>query len=496
MTRRQVALIGWVMMPLVVLAVLVGAIASSLKNPPKKFAPVGAGAGDTGGANGIGEAIAHRMHDNANSAAIKPTALAADADEMVAPESLEQGFILVVEDKAKRATVASPIYLAGNVNGWNAGDEAFKLTPQSDMKWRFVFNGKPKLPDNEKRMEFKFTRGSWDYEELKDDMSAPGNRTLPMLKKSEIVAGEAPKIEMSVSHWGDERPDFAAKRLTDPYRKIEVTGTLKRLQVSDGAATAAGMSRDVLVWLPPGYNDAKNAAKSYPVIYMHDGQNVFEKLPTTPGEWQADETAQKLITDGLMAPVIIVGIPHSGAGRRSEYMPVEGGFPDIKAEGARHVAWVMSEVMPRVERAFRVAKGPENTAIGGSSMGAVISVYAAAEHPETFGMLLAESLPLQTGNAEVWQKFVEGVKRWPAKTFLGMGSAEYGNGEANAKRNATLVEKVKALESTIVGKTGGSDHVKLVIGQGAEHTESAWADRLDEAFVYLFPGKGTPMMTK
>lgn len=499
MKRQQAALLIWIILPLAVVAVLCWAIAVSIGERGDRMEQtpgVGAGAGDTGGVNAVGEMLAgnaanHGAKPDPSQTPSTPATPAAQPDpaqpaapaasNMVMPETLEQGFILIVEDKARLASPASPIFLAGNHNGWNPGDKAMQLQAQSDQKWRIEII-KPKFAGA--RFNFKFTRGSWELEELKDDMSAPGNRELPMIDISKLAPGEQPRIEMAVSKWGDMRPNAAAARANDPYRAIEATGTLRRLEVMGGAGTSTGRSRDLLVWLPPGYDDKQNATKTYPVLYLHDGQNLFSKPATAPGEWGVDETATELITKGLMRPTIIVGIPHSGEGRIAEYMPIAA-IDGVEPQGQLHVQWLMSTVMPRVERAFRVAKGPENTGIGGSSLGAVISMYAAARHPDTFGIVLAESLPLRTGSSAAWDEFIAGINTWPKRVFLGMGGNE--TGANNTTRNQAYVEAVKALDEKMKTAGLGPDRRVLVIDPTAEHTEAAWAKRLPQALAFLFP---------
>lgn len=482
MTRQQIALSAFVISPLVVLVLLCWAIASNIGEPRKMdVPPVGAGAGNTGGANAIGELLAH--------GSVKPRAAApesveppAQAAKQIEPESLEQGFLLIVEDKSGKASPASPIYLASNYGNWNPGDPAFKLEPQSDMKWRILVKRPAGRTD---RMEFKFARGSWELEELNADLSPPGNRTLPMIDAASVKPGEPPRIELSVQRWGDERPGGEAKAANDPYRAITATGTVKRVQVAGGAA-APGTLRDLLVWLPPGYSDARNANARYPVLYMHDGQNVFEKHAGIPAEWRADETATELIGKGQMSPVIIVAVPHSGVGRNAEYLPVEA-LAGTPPRGGEHLHWLVTEVMPRIERGFRVKTGPENTGVGGSSLGAVISLYEAVERPDLFGLVLAESLPLRTGNAGAWDAWLAGVKQWPRKVYLGVGGAETGNSEQNAVRNRGYLEAVQNLDKTLDKAGLGPDRRLLVVDTKATHNEEAWAKRLPEALRFLFP---------
>lgn len=495
MRRQNILLSVWLLLPLAIIGLLMWAIVLSLSNPPSKLPPVGAGAGDTGGANGIGQALAGRpttthhgvtTEDGANETPSIAPAVIPDQPESTAspvqPETLSQGYVLIVEDKSGKAKPDSPIFVAGSFNNWNPGDPAFRLEPQSDMRWRIVMqpsaDGKP--------IEFKFTRGTWELEELRSDMSKPANRTLEKVDVSKLATGEQPKIELVVSHWGDERPEYAVQQGSDPYRSIPVKGDVRRLEVRGGAGSANSLSRELIVWLPPGYNDPANADRSYPVLYMHDGQQMFEKLPSVPGEWMADETATTLIERKLMQPIIIVGVPHSGAGRVEEYLPVNA-IDGVTPRGSEHVQWMVSEVMPRIERTFRIKTGPEFTGVGGSSLGAAISLYAATSRPETFGLVLAESLPLRTGKASEWNAYLDSVKTWPNRIYLGMGGSETGKDPARAAQNKGYVDAVRSLEQRLTAAGLGADRRLLLIDDDATHTEDAWAARLPSALRFLFP---------
>ncbi len=472
MKAKNIALTAYVLAPFAVLAILIWAIAYSMQERPARMAqtpPVGAGAGATAGANAIGEIIAGNRANKS----------AAHDPRMVAPESLDQGFTLVVEDRPSLASPASPIYLAGNFNNWNPADEHARLEPQSDQRWRISL---PHLQVD--KLEFKFTRGSWALEELDQGLQPIANRTLAPIDSSRLAPGEQPRIELVVERWGDQRPEYQQQKANDPYHAINATGTLRRLQVQGGAGAAEGQTRDLLVWLPPGYDDPKNASKTYPVLFLHDGQNLFEKPATAPGEWHADETAHSLIEKGLMQPLIIVGIPHSAEGRTSEYLPVPA-LENVDPQGRRHVDWLLSEVLPRVRRSFRVRTDGAGTGVGGSSLGAVISLYAATQHPDVFGVLLCESLPLTTGNQAAWQSMIDNARAWPGRIYLGVGASE--SGPDHPAQNAALVDKTRELDQRLVKLGMGPDRLLLVVDPAATHNEDAWAKRLPQALSFLFP---------
>jgi predicted alpha/beta superfamily hydrolase len=411
-------------------------------------------------------------------------AAAADDPNFVEPESLETGFILVVEDKTKIANSSTPIYMPSSHNGWNPSDKGMQLQPRSDMRWQIIWD-KPKL---DSRVAFKFARGSWETVEVTKDFKDVDNRLLPKIDRRTLKPGEKPVIELVIEGWRDQRPDEPGLVATNRYRAIAVgAGTLRRLEVVGGVAP---VMRDVLVWLPPGYDDAANAARSYPVLYMQDGQNLFEKLPTLPAEWGADETAAKLIEGGKIEPVIIVGIPSFGNTRISEYSPIPL-VQDQPPRAAEYVAFLRREVMPRVERAFRVKTGPEHTAIGGASLGGLVALYAATEHPDVFGSVLAESTPLvRVADGKVtrpgFDHFVK-VTTWPKKVYFGMGGKEAGNDPASADASAAYASSASAFEELLKGRGFASDGLKFVVDPAAEHDEVAWAARFGAALEFLFP---------
>jgi enterochelin esterase-like enzyme len=161
--------------------------------------------------------------------------------------------------------------------------------------------------------------------------------------------------------------------------------------------------RFLRVWVPPGYDDAENAARQYPVLYLNDGQNLFEPATSFNGvEWQVDETADRLIRERVIPPLIIVGIDNAGKDRVREYMPHRS-FQSmmLRVQGTRYPSFLMKEVMPFVERHYRVLSGPRNTGLGGSSLGALIALYTVAVSPGIFGRLLLESPSLWAANRQI-----------------------------------------------------------------------------------------------
>jgi predicted alpha/beta superfamily hydrolase len=242
-------------------------------------------------------------------------------------------------------------------------------------------------------------------------------------------------------------------------------------------------TRFLRVWLPPGYDDPANAGRRYPVLYLNDGQNLFEaSISFTGVEWSVDETADRLIREGAIPPLIVVGIDNAGKNRLREYMPHRSLHPILlRGLGSRYPNFLTKEVMPFVARHYRVGDGPENTGLGGSSLGSLIALYTAATKPGLIGRLLLESPSLWASNRQMIRASRE-IKLWPDRVFLATGTAEAGRED----RDRSMVDDVRELAG--IFRRGGLDEkrLRLVVEEGATHHESAWARRFPEALRFLF----------
>src|ERR1700723_191961 len=242
-------------------------------------------------------------------------------------------------------------------------------------------------------------------------------------------------------------------------------------------------TRFLRVWLPPGYDDAENSGRHYPVLYLNDGQNLFEAANAFAGvEWQVDETADRLIREGAVPPMIVVGMDNTGKDRIREYMPHRSMNPVmLRVQGRHYPDFLMKEVMPFVERNYRVATGAENTGLGGSSLGALIALYTAIARPGGIGRLLLESPSLWASNRQAIKES-RAARIWPEKIFLAAGTAEAGN----AERSRTVVDDVRELAAIMRRAVLSENRLRMVIKDNAGHTESAWAERFPEALQFLF----------
>jgi len=238
-----------------------------------------------------------------------------------------------------------------------------------------------------------------------------------------------------------------------------------------------GGERQLIVFVPEGYD--ANPERRYPVLYMQDGQNLFD--PTTsyvPGkDWRVDQTAQKLIRDGKIQLLIIVGVYHAGEKRVDEYTPTK----DAKRKGGKaemYLKALVEVIKPFIDSEYRTHACAWNTALAGSSLGGLFTLHAGLEHPEIFGRLGAMS------PSAWWDRryIIREVERLPIKSrqsiWIDIGTREGAGtvGDARALHDA-LVEK---------GWTENAD-LRYLEAVGAIHDEAAWAARVGPMLEFLFP---------
>jgi enterochelin esterase-like enzyme len=236
------------------------------------------------------------------------------------------------------------------------------------------------------------------------------------------------------------------------------------------------------VWLPPGYELPENAGQRYPVFYLNDGQNLFEQATSFTGiEWQVDDTADRLIRAGEIAPTVFVGIDNTGVERLKEYLPYRSLNPVVlRPQGRRYPQFLVEEILPFVNQHYRTAKGPQNTLLGGSSLGGLISLYVVIKTPGVFGRVLLESPSLWVGNRQILRD-CRRFRHWPEKIFLGIGTREVGR----AEKDQQTVENVLELER-ILRRSGLDDRrLRVEVADGATHSEAAWAARFPGALKFL-----------
>ena len=248
--------------------------------------------------------------------------------------------------------------------------------------------------------------------------------------------------------------------------------------------------RDLIVYLPPDYEEEGD--RRYPVLYLHDGQNLFD--PDTAYvrgmDWRVDETADRLIRAAEIEPLIIVGIFNTGEHRIEEYTPTRdrklGG-----GDGKFYGRMLVEELKPFIDERYRTLDGPQNTGLGGSSLGGLATLYLGFTYPDIFGKLAVLSPSVWWDNKAIL-KIIEECRRQSAlgnqltqsqnrphlKIWLSMGTEESKTGvhDSNLVRNALVAR----------GWREGDDlHYEVI--KGGKHEEAAWAESVGPLLRYLFP---------
>jgi predicted alpha/beta superfamily hydrolase len=242
--------------------------------------------------------------------------------------------------------------------------------------------------------------------------------------------------------------------------------------------------RDVIVYLPPGY--AIENAKRYAVLYLHDGQNLFDGATSfIPGqEWRVDETAQELILGRKIEPLIIVGVYNTGNDRIDEYTPVRD--PEFKAGGRADLygRFLVEELKPFIDNTYRTRKDSAHTGLGGSSLGGLISLYLGLKYPDVFGKLAVVSPSVWWADKQIVKYVAALPRKSHSRIWLDTGTKE----GRNAKEAQGTVDDARLLKAALLKKgwRDGKD-VKYLEAEAAEHNEAAWAARTAQILEFLFP---------
>ena len=240
--------------------------------------------------------------------------------------------------------------------------------------------------------------------------------------------------------------------------------------------------RDILVYLPRGYG--RSIRQRYPVLYLHDGQNVFDAATSFAGvEWGVDEAAQRLIRQRLIEPLIIVAVANMGKQRMHEYAPTSGVIEatatrKTRSRGLlhRYGRFLIEELKPFIDRHYRTKREAEFTGLGGSSLGGLATLTLGLWYPQVFNRLAVLSPSIWWDDCVIY-RFVDQVKKKPPlKIWLDTGTNENGWKRARELRDR-LVEKGWRL----------GDDLEYVEVEGANHSETAWGSRVETVLRYLYP---------
>lgn len=350
---------------------------------------------------------------------------------------------VVIEVESPSIADSTQVFITGSLaslGNWNPS--AMPMKSLGNHRWRFC------LPEKTADLiEYKFTLGSWERE-------AAGANGLP-LQNFVLKAKGDTLVKHEIYFWLDGQP-----RAFDG----KVTGHVDYLGKMHGEGL---LDREVIVWFPPEYEE--NTTKRYSVLYMHDGQNLFDPATSSFGvDWQIDKTLDRLSKLGTIEIPIVVGI-YNTVERTADYT-------DEKQSQA-YMDFVIETVKPFVDQNYRTLPDAKHTAIGGSSYGGLISFKMAWEYPNVFSKAFCLSPALKIQNIDYVQKVLDSEKR--DVTFY----IDNGGVGLEEKLQPGIDDMIKALDAK--GYIENKD-LFIVIDQEARHFESDWAKRMPHAFELMY----------
>ncbi|WP_259067485.1 alpha/beta hydrolase [Mucilaginibacter sp. X4EP1] len=348
----------------------------------------------------------------------------------------------IAETKALKVSKLH-LFLAGNFNGWNPADTAWEMRADSPGHYH-LSKAMPRGIYN-----FKITRGSWQTVECAADGKPIENRNFVVSKDTVIT--------LSVSGWQD---DFAVAE------KVHTASARVHIVDEKFNIPQLGRQRRIWIYLPSGYLTSN---KKYPVIYMHDGQNLFDAYTSGYGEWGIDEIMDKL-PDAKQC--IIVGIDHGGDNRITEYDPYGSKYG--KGRGDDYVEFLVKTLKPYIDAHYHTIADARHTSISGSSMGGLISMYAILKYPNVFGKAGIFS-------PAFW--IAPDIFLFAQQQHLSTKSGFYfvcGDAES-----ATMVSDMKKMADIIHSKSISEENAPVVIVKGASHNEKQWNGDFPAFYVWL-----------
>jgi predicted alpha/beta superfamily hydrolase len=280
-------------------------------------------------------------------------------------------------------------------------------------------------------------------------------------------------------------PTIAASAGPAAPCRSTVSGDLRLHQLN---SLVFGNSRTIRVLLPPGYDAPENHARHYPVLYLLDGQNLFDAClsEVSHREWGVDETVYRLIAAKTIPPLIVVGVDHAGKDRGHEYLPYKDYVGDAsmaEPAGKQFPEFLTDEVLPLVNAHYRTLRGHANTGVGGSSYGGVATLYALLARPAVFGYGLIESPTLRIGMGQLVRD-TNPMIAWPNKVFVGFGGRE----TDDPRLTERMIGLIRTVESNFRAAGYDDSTFRFVLDPEAAHSEDAWAKRLPGALEFLFGG--------
>ncbi len=340
-----------------------------------------------------------------------------------------------------------PVFIAGNFNGWRAGEEAFRMNQKTPGEYWFEFPDRRLLPG---QLEYKYHRIDWNGAELDEYGNAPPNRQADTLALAQL--------HDFVPRWMENGLFYKPGFLPLPSiisEQFEIPQLIKTRRIS--------------ALLPHDYHQS---GKHYPVLYLQDGQNLFDDHAPF-GNWAVDKKLAVMAERG-MGDIIIVAIDHAEEQRIAEFTPsyrTKLGTGD----GKKYARFLTDTLKPYIDKHFRTLPGREHTGIGGSSMGALISIYAGLIYPEAYSKLLIFSPSLWVA-PHIHFHFFNFQEPQDMDIYLYGGGAE----------GANMIPNIRDFKQSFEEQGKAHIRFKLSIDPLGKHNEARWGEEFPKAMEWLF----------
>ncbi|MGI4870165.1 MAG: alpha/beta hydrolase-fold protein [Janthinobacterium lividum] len=345
------------------------------------------------------------------------------------------------------------LYLTGSGNGWNTDEPAYAFEAEADGG--FVL----RLPPGRGVLEYKICRGSWTTIETDYD-----NRAIP--NRHYLFGQDGPEISIQVQNW----EDLAG---TIPPRPHSAS---PNVQILSAAFIIPQLKRARRVWLylPPDY---ATSTRHYPVLYLQDGQNVFDEFTSYAGEWGVDETLDELHAQGQdYGSCLVVAVDNGGPRRLDEYSPWPNARSRRGGQGEHYAEFLVNTLKPYIDQHYRTLTGPEATGIGGSSMGGLLATYAALRYPAVFGRVAVFS-PAYWFAGQSLLTFVAQHRPHPdARFYLLCGAQE----------SPTMEPLLAAVRDALLAGGLPASQLSYQVRPDGQHAEWFWRREFAQAYQWFF----------
>ena len=352
---------------------------------------------------------------------------------------------IILESIPTNTPEGAKIFISGDFEGWTGGQNPYELK-FSEGHYKIV------LPAKLKSISFKFTRGSWDEVEADQNGSQIENRNLDLSEKKQT-------LYYSIENWTN-------------FIETKSTTTANVETLSDAfEMPSLGKQRRIWVYLPPNYHESN---ERYPVLYMQDGQNLFDAKTSYSGEWEVDETLDALF-DEKGIKIIVIGIDNAGKERIDEYTPWKLKGYKSNQKGEAYINFISQTLKPFVDKNYRTLNNSQNNGIMGSSLGGLISHYAVLKYPETFGFagVFSPSFEMAPKSFQFTQNHSQ---QKSSRIYYMAGDSE---SEQMDSLMLKMVDQMKASGFP-------SSNIKSKVVTGGKHNEKLWRAEFKDAITWLF----------